>query len=197
MLILAQKRRISSYIGLVPVSTLDLPCRPSAPFRFMFREGLYLQLISGFIFWCEAAENEEDNRYEKVEAAKECFRSILGVCCGVHRLTQPFSEGWQLFTGVPIFRDAFHRGEQPSLDEPLPIAGACPSKEMYDLQSIGSIAHASILEEECAATLDLIDDVSKYTLEANRPQCEYMLIWLADLRAHVSIAHFALFHRAV
>ena len=168
---------------------------PSAPFSFMFSSGLYLQLISGFIFWCEATENEDDNRYEKVEMAKECFRSILSIT-GVHRLTAQFAEGWQVFTAVPIFRDAYSRGEQPSSHEPLPIAGACPSKEMNDLQSIGLIRHASILEEECAATLNMIEEVSKYTLEANRPQCEHMLVWLADLRAHVSAAHFALFHRA-
>ena len=154
-----------------------------------------MQLISGFLFWCEAAENEDDNRYEKVEMAKECFRSILSIT-GVHRLTGAFAEGWQVFTGIPIFRDAYSRREQPSSDEPPPIAGACPSKVMNDLQSIGMIAHASILEEECAATLTVIDDVYQHTLEANRPHCEHMLIWLSDLRAHVSAAHFALFHRA-
>ena len=139
---------------------------------------VYFQVLAVLMDWLNDAP-DQDPRGEWLESARECCRSVL-TACGHHRLTGPFAEAWQVFTTMKVI---LNNSKPP--DRPPPVASAAPSTTSSGFSALGLLHHASILEEEMAASLDLFDEIINYVELRQEPD---VLTWLTDLRFSMSTA---------
>ena len=147
---------------------------------------LYVQIALFLIGWCESApEGCIPDRFDKVEAFREALRSILTVT-GVHRLTEVVAEGWQIFTAVKI-----GNVEDPA----VPIAGAAPARHHDDLQAVGRVPHASILERELDSLQEWLTEV--HELAVSEGQNRFLIEWLMDLQFVIAATLFCVVRRDV
>ena len=121
-----------------------------------FDRALYLSILQMLIGWINEGEDERmDPRAENVECCRETCRSVLTVC-GVHRLTACFGEAWQVFTALKAYGPSTWATLAPTPS----LHSAAPALQPGDLHLLGSVGHASILEEEMSAALDWLDELN-------------------------------------
>ena len=143
-------------------------------------EAFLLFLASTLVAWC----NGDEERQEQLESHRECCRSIITVT-GIHRGTAVLGEAWVVLTAAKISFGGRALGSFPL----PPVASAAPSKEKNDLDAVGQLRHASILEEEVAFLLDWCNEMLQTNKEGE------IRIWLQDFRFMVKAAHFSLMNR--
>ena len=143
---------------------------------------IYVALFTLVATWA----NEERDRCEILECARECVRAILGVT-GVHRASEVLAELWVLLTEVRIAGTSQLGAVQPCCVE---IASAAPSPVCVPLCELGKLKHADILEEELAATLEWTRSMIDYNGDTDRVD-----EWLKDLEYFLQTTQFVLMHR--
>ena len=153
-----------------------------------FEPALCHAILMVMISWINESEDERmDPRTDNVELCREICRSVLGTC-GLHRMTAIFGEAWQIFTILKSFGPS-----TCALVAPLPpLNGAVPSPYPGDFHLLGEVKHASMLEEELAAALDLLNE---WVAHAEYLAQKDVATWIQDLRFHMVQCHFALLHR--
>ncbi len=155
----------------------------------------WTKLITLMLTWLlKTGFDDEEvlDKLEILESTRECLRSILGVC-GVHRATEVMAEAWQCLTLFKV-----HGVDEEELRSAAlpPIASAAPSLDYQPLRNLGNVGHASILEEECCSSLDLLAALSKVNMENAEMEGDTELQqWLQDLRFVLEAAHFSLLRR--
>ncbi len=147
---------------------------------------LYVQIVIFLIGWCESApEGQIPDRFDKIEAFREALRSILTVT-GVHRMTEVLAEGWQIFTAVKI-------GSVEGFA--VPIAGAAPAPHRGDLQAVGRVRHASILQQELDSFKEWLTEIHEFAVSEG--QNGLLIEWLLDLQFVIAATLFCVVHRDV
>ena len=151
---------------------------------------LFCALFTLLFTWkSELHDDDEYERSEILECARECIRSILGVV-GVHRGSEIFSECWILITEVKVREPENLLHISPSF---VCIQGAAPSLVRGNFRDLGRLGHADILEEEMSSTLEWIRALLVYHGDDGNPAVSE---WLSDLEWALEDAHFALKHRS-
>ena len=151
-----------------------------------------ITLILTWVLQAGTHDVEIPDKLDILESSRECFRTILSVC-GVHRGTEVMAEAWQCLTLFKVH--GVNEEELRSAALP-PISSAAPSLHYQPLRSLGNVGHASILEEECCSSLDLLAALSSVNMEnAEMERDTELEQWLQDLQFVVEAAHFSLLRR--
>ena len=164
----------------------------ATPIRFamVLSHELFCALFTLLFTWKNDLQHDDEyERSEILECARECIRSILGVV-GVHRGSEIFSECWILLTEVKVRETENLQNMSPSF---VCIQGAAPSLVRGNFRDLGALGHADILEEEMSSTLEWIQTLLVYHGDDGNPAVSE---WLSDLEWALETAHFALKHRS-
>ena len=150
---------------------------------------VYIELLGFISCWCEDVPDEDrQSQYQLVESTREALRTILGMC-GLHRATYVVGEAWQVLTAIKI-----HGPDHPLHSPPVPVQSAAPYMAYRDLDCLGFLTHASILEEELAAAKDWLKELHDRAVEQEKS--DVIIEWLSDARFVVAAAHFAVVLRS-
>ena len=175
-------RRGQILVGFKPIFV-------SASLAMAMPQTVWIDLLTFIACWCvEGSEDDQQSHYMLVESTREALRSIL-VVCGLHRATYVVGEAWQVFTGI------MNQGiDCPLHSPPVPIESATPYHAYRDLECLGDLAHASILEEELSAAKSRLKELHDRAVV--QEESELIIEWLSDLRFVVAAARFAVLHRS-